>query len=75
MVAETDHPYVQPVVKTSFTRPMPQTVQIDAQIERFSGLTFHWLSFPRDLEDRFESQTSTARAKRLGLEGLLATSS
>ena len=52
-----------------------QPIQIDAvnrQIRRFSGLRFQWLTFPRELEDRFEADTSERRCQRLWLEGLIA---
>ncbi|HMH13416.1 MAG TPA: GGDEF domain-containing protein [Edaphobacter sp.] len=47
-----------------------QTVK--AQILRFSGLGFIWLTFPQPLEDRFESDTIVRRCARLWLEGLFA---
>lgn len=45
---------------------------VDQQINRFSGLRFQWLSFPRKLEDRFEADTAADRCSRLWLEGLIA---
>jgi diguanylate cyclase (GGDEF) domain len=50
-------------------------VQIDAvnrQIRRLSGLRFQWLTFPRELENRFEAETAERRCARLWLEGLIA---
>ena len=46
--------------------------QVSAHIERFSGLSFQWLTFARPLEQRFEADTAQRRSKRLALEGLLA---
>ena len=54
---------------------MSHPVQIDAvnrQIRRLSGLRFQWLTFPRELENRFEADTSERRCRRLWLEGLIA---
>jgi diguanylate cyclase (GGDEF)-like protein len=45
---------------------------IRQQINRLSGLRFQWLSFPGDLEDRFEKETAEPRSKRLWMEGLIA---
>ncbi len=45
---------------------------INQQIGRFSGLRFQWLSFPEDLEERFEKETAEPRSKRLWMEGLIA---
>jgi diguanylate cyclase (GGDEF)-like protein len=52
-------------------RPV-QIETINRQIRRLSGLPFQWLRFPRDLEERFEAETSERRCKRLWLEGLIA---
>jgi diguanylate cyclase (GGDEF)-like protein len=52
------------------TSLLRQTVR--AQILRFSGLGFVWLTFPPLLEDRFESDTVVRRCARLWLEGLVA---
>ena len=46
--------------------------QINAHIERFSGLRFQWLAFARPLEQRFETDTARWRSRRFALEGLLA---
>jgi diguanylate cyclase (GGDEF)-like protein len=54
---------------------MSHPVQIDAinrQIRRLSGLRFQWLTFPRELESRFEAETAERRCARLWLEGLIA---
>jgi len=54
---------------------MSHPVQIDAvnrQIRKLSGLRFQWLTFPRELENRFEAETSERRCRRLWLEGLIA---
>ena len=45
---------------------------VNRQIRRLSGLRFHWPSFPKELEERFEAETSKPRCARLWLEGLLA---
>jgi diguanylate cyclase (GGDEF)-like protein len=55
--------------------PTSQPAQIDTvnrQIRRLSGLRFQWLTFPRELDDRFEADTSERRCERLWLEGLIA---
>jgi diguanylate cyclase (GGDEF)-like protein len=49
-----------------------QSDTVDRQISRLSGLRFQWLSFPGELEDRFEQETSDRRSKRLWMEGLIA---
>jgi diguanylate cyclase (GGDEF)-like protein len=46
--------------------------QVNAQIDRFSGLSFQWLTFTRPLEQRYEADTARRRSKRLAFEGLLA---
>jgi diguanylate cyclase (GGDEF)-like protein len=45
---------------------------VTAQIRRFSGLEFQWLTFPAPLEARFEADTSARRCARLWLEGIIA---
>jgi diguanylate cyclase (GGDEF)-like protein len=45
---------------------------VSTQIQRLSGLYFQRLSFPAELEDRFEADTSPRRCARLWLEGLFA---
>jgi diguanylate cyclase (GGDEF)-like protein len=49
-----------------------QSEVVNRQISKLSGLRFQWLSFPGELENRFEAETSTRRLRRLWLEGLLA---
>jgi len=44
---------------------------VDQQISRFSGLGFSWLSFPEELEDRFEAETAEARCVRLWVVTLI----
>jgi len=46
--------------------------QVNAQIERFSGLRFQWPAFPPPLEHQFEADTAPRRSARLALEGLIA---
>ncbi len=46
--------------------------QVNAQIERFSGLSFQWPAFPPPLERQFEADTAPRRSARLALEGFLA---
>lgn len=45
---------------------------VNRHIRRLTGLRFQWLMFPRELEDRFEADTSERRCRRLWLEGLIA---
>lgn len=45
---------------------------VNRQIKRLSSLRFCWPSFPGSLEERFETDTSERRCKRLWLEGLIA---
>jgi diguanylate cyclase (GGDEF)-like protein len=45
---------------------------INRQISKLAGLRFRWLTFPKELEGRFEEETSVHRSKRLWLEGLIA---
>jgi diguanylate cyclase (GGDEF)-like protein len=45
---------------------------VNRQIQRLSGLRFCWPSFPKSLEERFETDTSDRRCRRLWLEGLIA---
>ena len=54
------------------TNPSVLSEVVNRQISKLSGLRFQWLSFPRELEDRFETETSARRVRRLWLEGLLA---
>jgi diguanylate cyclase (GGDEF)-like protein len=46
--------------------------QVNAQIERFSGLSFQWPAFPPPLERQFEADTAPRRSARLALEGVIA---
>jgi diguanylate cyclase (GGDEF)-like protein len=46
--------------------------QVSAQIDRFSGLYFQWLSFPAPLDARFEADTRARRSTRLAFEGIFA---
>jgi len=46
--------------------------EVNAHIDRFSGLNFQWLRFSPLLENRFEADTAPTRSKRLALEGLVA---
>lgn len=55
----------------SMSTPVQSEV-VNRQISKLSGLRFQWLSFPRELENRFEAETSARRLRRLWLEGLLA---
>lgn len=55
--------------------PPPSPVQSDLVnqlIHRLSGIRFQWLTFPKELEDRFEQATTERRSGRLWLEGLIA---
>lgn len=52
--------------------PPVQSEVVDRQINKLSGLRFQWLSFPGELEDRFEAETVARRSRRLWLEGFLA---
>jgi diguanylate cyclase (GGDEF)-like protein len=45
---------------------------IASQIQRFSGINLRWPSFPPELEERFDADTSERRSARLLLEGLAA---
>jgi diguanylate cyclase (GGDEF)-like protein len=54
------------------TNPPVQSEVVNRQISKLSGLRFQWLSFPGELENRFEAETSARRLRRLWLEGLLA---
>lgn len=45
---------------------------INRQISKLAGLRFRWLTFPDELEDRFEEETSLPRSRRLWFEGLIA---
>lgn len=54
------------------TNSPEQSDLVDRQINRLSGLKFKWLTFPRELEARFEKETAHRRSKRLWLEALLA---
>jgi diguanylate cyclase (GGDEF)-like protein len=49
-----------------------QSEVVNRQIQRLSGLRFKWLTFPKDLEERFEQETLKRRSRRLWLEGLIA---
>src|SRR5437879_11792924 len=55
----------------STSHPVPIDA-VNRQIRRLSGLRFSWLSFSKELEDRFERDTAEERCARLWLEGLLA---
>lgn len=45
---------------------------VNRQINKLAGLRLRWLSFPKELEDRFEEETYPHRSKRLWFEGLIA---
>lgn len=45
---------------------------VNRQISKLSGLRFQWLSFPGELEERFERENAERRARRLWMEGLIA---
>ena len=45
---------------------------VPKQIERLSQRKFQWLSFPKELEDRYEKDVSAFRLGRLWVEGLVA---
>jgi diguanylate cyclase (GGDEF)-like protein len=55
----------------STSHPVPIDA-VNRQIRRLSSLRFHWLTFSKELEDRFEAETAEQRCARLWLEGLLA---
>src|SRR5689334_8207026 len=55
----------------STSHPVPIDA-VNRQIRRLSSRRFHWLTFSRELEDRFEAETAEQRCARLWLEGLLA---
>ncbi len=52
--------------------PPVQSEVVNRQISRLSGLRFQWLLFPKELENRFETETGDRRSRRLWLEGLIA---
>jgi len=52
--------------------PPIQIEIVNRQISKLSGLRFQWLSFPGELEGRFEQETMERRSRRLWLEGLIA---
>lgn len=54
------------------TNSPEQSEAVDRQINRLSGLRFKWLSFPQELEERFERETVQRRSRRLWFEALLA---
>ncbi len=51
---------------------MHDVTSVDSELERVQSRSLHLLGFGRGLEDRFESDTSAKRSRRLWFEGLLA---
>lgn len=54
------------MVSTSIYELVPK------QVERLSQRKFQWLTFPKELEDRYERDVSAFRLGRLWVEGLVA---